>query len=556
MPVYNVYPYLESSILSVLNGKFENFELIIVNDASTDGSLKIANMFAEIDERVRVVDLRYNTIGGAGTPSNIGVENAQGKYIGFIDSDDFYSSRGLFEIMQSVQQVDADVYIAKFCIFRDDLRSVDQSYDMDIWNRLPKDKPLAPKNRPALFKLSPVPWRKIYRKEFLEKHSIRFPEVDHFFEDNPLHWDVLSAAKSVVLVDTDISFHRMERAGQTMSSNSPNLSAFFKHLTLIAQVLQKNKAKFAWGEFLHYIYETRWIVARQKDLRLASQFKKRFYQFMQEIVLPNVGEAHSAGVDKILKRFKFESSFPDLSFVIFADNLDERLDATISSIRELKNGTNEIILMSPDERVQAFSKFDEVLTFTSNRNRYKSYNMAIPLCSGKLIGFLQAGDLVNANAVKSVLDNPSVKSIDKFSSNGNDQSEWGEASALYRRRFVQEHALSFGPSELGYFTFQILSSLFEQKAVVEKLSLISRSEVSNKYTQLAPVNWEANSLIHLVRHLGLNNEDKKFVLDSISKLISNAEAAVTLDSIKDLELSRDYLTTQIASSFSSKAGAL
>ena len=89
MPVFNVGPYLDASILSVLSQTLEDFELIIVNDASTDNGKNIIEMYQNIDSRIKFINLNFNTLGGAGIPSNIGINAAQGKYIGFVDSDDW-----------------------------------------------------------------------------------------------------------------------------------------------------------------------------------------------------------------------------------------------------------------------------------------------------------------------------------------------------------------------------------------------------------------------------------------------------------------------------------
>ncbi len=79
MPVFNVAPYLDASIMSVLNQTYDNIELIIVDDASTDNGMNIIKMYEKQDSRIKVISLEFNTLGGAGIPSNIGVDNAKGE---------------------------------------------------------------------------------------------------------------------------------------------------------------------------------------------------------------------------------------------------------------------------------------------------------------------------------------------------------------------------------------------------------------------------------------------------------------------------------------------
>ncbi|MCH5427898.1 glycosyltransferase family 2 protein [Lactococcus lactis] len=86
IPIYNVEKYLYKSILSVLNQKFKNFELILINDGSTDNSLKIIKRFEMKDSRVKVFD-KLNS--GTGLTRNYGLDKSSGKYVFFMDPDDY-----------------------------------------------------------------------------------------------------------------------------------------------------------------------------------------------------------------------------------------------------------------------------------------------------------------------------------------------------------------------------------------------------------------------------------------------------------------------------------
>ena len=87
IPVYNVEPYLEECILSLLNQTYVNTELLFINDASTDKSLKILKQYCLIDNRISIINLKENK--GPGYARNIGIENAHGEYVLFVDADDY-----------------------------------------------------------------------------------------------------------------------------------------------------------------------------------------------------------------------------------------------------------------------------------------------------------------------------------------------------------------------------------------------------------------------------------------------------------------------------------
>ena len=86
IPIYNVAPYLEKCIMSVLNQSFENYEIIAVNDGSTDNSGEILEKFGKEDVRVHVITKKN---GGVSSARNAGIAAAKGTWLYFVDGDDF-----------------------------------------------------------------------------------------------------------------------------------------------------------------------------------------------------------------------------------------------------------------------------------------------------------------------------------------------------------------------------------------------------------------------------------------------------------------------------------
>ncbi|HHF1017434.1 TPA: glycosyltransferase family 2 protein, partial [Haemophilus influenzae] len=90
MPVYNAECYLNQGILSCLNQSYQNIELILIDDGSTDKSIEIINNIIDKDKRVKLFFTPTNQ--GPAAARNIGLEKAQGDYITFLDSDDFIAN--------------------------------------------------------------------------------------------------------------------------------------------------------------------------------------------------------------------------------------------------------------------------------------------------------------------------------------------------------------------------------------------------------------------------------------------------------------------------------
>ncbi|WP_419725267.1 glycosyltransferase family 2 protein [Terrisporobacter petrolearius] len=109
MPVYNKIRYIEKSVNSILNQTYKNFELIIVDDGSSDGSESICDKFAFQDSRVRVFHIENSGVSNA---RNIGIENAIGEYFQFIDSDDYVDSNMLNDLLQIIIDYNPDIIIS------------------------------------------------------------------------------------------------------------------------------------------------------------------------------------------------------------------------------------------------------------------------------------------------------------------------------------------------------------------------------------------------------------------------------------------------------------
>ena len=87
IPVYAVEDYIEECLRSVMSQSIKNIEIIVINDHSPDKSQKIINRLKKEDERIRVIILKTNI--GLGFVRNIGIDAARGRYVWFLDSDDF-----------------------------------------------------------------------------------------------------------------------------------------------------------------------------------------------------------------------------------------------------------------------------------------------------------------------------------------------------------------------------------------------------------------------------------------------------------------------------------
>ena len=106
VPVYNSEEFLTESINSILNQSFTDFDVICINDGSTDQSLRMLNNFKKRDSRIKVIDKENS---GCGSARNVGIENAEGDYIYFFDPDDFIREDAFEKLYENAKNNDSDM---------------------------------------------------------------------------------------------------------------------------------------------------------------------------------------------------------------------------------------------------------------------------------------------------------------------------------------------------------------------------------------------------------------------------------------------------------------
>ncbi|HFI2473628.1 TPA: glycosyltransferase family 2 protein [Streptococcus suis] len=120
VPVYNVKPYLNRCIDSLLKQTYPHFELILINDGSTDGSAFVLEEYAKKDERIRVI---HQENAGVSAARNKGIDSAKGEYITFVDSDDFVEDYYLQHLYDGARESGSDIAATNFTSFNEERQS-------------------------------------------------------------------------------------------------------------------------------------------------------------------------------------------------------------------------------------------------------------------------------------------------------------------------------------------------------------------------------------------------------------------------------------------------
>lgn len=207
VPVYNKERFIDECIQSILNQTLTDFELILVNDGSTDGSYTVCKKFAERDSRIRLIDQRN---GGASAARNKGIDNANGKYIGFIDADDTIEPDMYELLIRNAEAGNADISVCRLQVFFPNKRiTPSQSAGVKVLNHT---EALVACLRGDLDRSAN---NKIYRREVIK--DIRFE--GHIYED------ILYTCKTFLAANKTV-FENVVKYNYLVRENSASMSAF------------------------------------------------------------------------------------------------------------------------------------------------------------------------------------------------------------------------------------------------------------------------------------------------------------------------------------------
>ena len=215
IPVYNVERYLDKCIESVRRQKYDNLDIILVDDGSTDECPGMCDQAAFQDKRIRVI---HKKNGGLSDARNVGLMLASGDYITFIDSDDYIEDDFIMRIYTDMKACNADIGIADYCKFKDgmDTEGIHKTCGNAKYISMNSVTCLEKMYQGKYHAMSFVAWGKIYRKSLFMDNGILYP-VGRLHEDTFVTYKLLYAAKKISYTDSVLYYYR-ERSGSIMQS--------------------------------------------------------------------------------------------------------------------------------------------------------------------------------------------------------------------------------------------------------------------------------------------------------------------------------------------------
>jgi len=237
IPVYNVEPYLKQCMDSVVGQTLKDIEIICVDDGSTDNSLDILREYAAEDSRIQIIEQKN---AGAGAARNNGMRYATGKYLSFLDSDDFFEPRMLEKAYDLAEKDQAD-----FVAYKSDQYHTDKNQFVLVnWvireNEIPPYHPFNHRQMTGnVFKVFVGwAWDKLFLKEFVDKYHLTFQE-QRTSNDMLFVFSAVALAKKISVVPVVLAHQRRDAKDSLSKTRENSWDCFYHALTALRDKLRE-----------------------------------------------------------------------------------------------------------------------------------------------------------------------------------------------------------------------------------------------------------------------------------------------------------------------------
>lgn len=242
IPVYNAEQYIERAVKSLLDQTTKEIEIILVDDGSKDASGKICDKYKQL-ENVKVI---HKENGGACTARNIGLANASGKYVSFVDSDDFMDTDAYEKIINILKHNEADILDFGWRYISETGEKT-ENFHKNPKNKLFNKKYIKTQILPPLLNLLEdranfvfdFAWNKIYKKEIIDQYQIKFDERRNTWEDRIFVVEFLRYCDNYYCMDE--CFYNYVSVQESLSRryNAQYLELILKNYNLYVQLFGK-----------------------------------------------------------------------------------------------------------------------------------------------------------------------------------------------------------------------------------------------------------------------------------------------------------------------------
>ena len=356
IPIYNCEKYIKECLSSLIEQTFKNFEIICINDGSTDNTLKILKEFKKLDNRIFIFN-QNNT--GPGIARNVGMNKSKGEYLIFLDSDDIFKKTMLEELYIKIKENDSDVVVCNsqnFEIKKKRKKFYEKNY-------LTNDEIIKQKTFSSLdikkdfFNLFIWwPWDKIFKRKYIENLGIKFQNLKST-EDLFFVASAVIAAKKISYLDKILINHQIGIKNSVSNSREKSWDNFYYALKELKKFIkEKDLYKRFKQDFINYVASfSIWQLENINGKSFCYLYKKLNSEWLNEF-----------GVNKYEKNYFYDLKIYYKVFNILLSDLE------IFKIINQINNKDKTIQYLKAQKIICFNEFFPFVKFYYNKTVFSN----------------------------------------------------------------------------------------------------------------------------------------------------------------------------------------
>ncbi len=263
VPVYNVEKFLAKCLDSVINQDFDDYEIIAVNDGSSDSSAEILDEYAKKNDKIKVINQANKGLGGA---RNTAIENACGDILVFVDSDDFIPSKMLSTLSVYFDKYELDILSFDLtAVYSMDFPAVESMVSADEFILL---------NKKDFLISEPTACAKAYRRSLYIDNNIRFPER-LWYEDLATVYRLVPFADKIGYLKKPLYYYVQQPDSITHSANTTRMMEIVTAFNTVQSYFKEK------GCFDEYYAELEWLCVKHVLYYSAHRFLTKGYHYKQ-----------------------------------------------------------------------------------------------------------------------------------------------------------------------------------------------------------------------------------------------------------------------------------
>lgn len=357
VPVYNAEKYLNSTIADITGQTLKDIEIIFVDDGSTDSSWDILTEWAGKDDRIMILKQQNQY---AGVARNNGIEHANGEYLVFWDADDMFKAETLEHMYSKASELDADICLCGAQRYDADTEEIISTNTYLKKHLLPENNPFNKNDIPEnIFTIATnVPWNKMFRKSFVDKHELRFQAIK---QANDTYFSMMSMflAESITYVPEILVTYRVNNASSISGKASDTIFCAYESYVYTLERM-KNYPEF---DAVRVAFANRALSGMFRSLNIQSNFES--YSKVYDMIVSKGFE--TLGINALTEEeFLFPWQFEDYTKM----NEYSAGDFLLWKSLERKNG-RELLKTEIKNLKKEIKSINAVLEGTLNGKTYK-----------------------------------------------------------------------------------------------------------------------------------------------------------------------------------------